>query len=541
MTWSSKAVGRTVGLAVGAAALLSAGSPVRLSAQTVDTIIIVNRNIFDPQEEALSFIARLANRLHVRTRAGIIRRTLLINPGEPYDSARIAESERALRNLHVFSRVRIDTTRLDGRLALRVATTDGWSTKPQLGYTSAGGDVTWLAGVVEDNLFGTATSLVAVYNHTPDRNIFNLGYSSPHFFSRRTHLQLVYNDKSDGRQGTWLFGVPFYETAAPRAVLVGGEAASERVLLFKDGVPDSTRDAARAPKGVTERHALSFALTAGFAPRATTRDYVRLWLGGQWRREDFDSSGSASFPRSMFGTVGAGMDVGHVRFQVLERLNSYARREDVDVSQLFHIGVWAAPSAWGYPSGGAGVGPEVAAQVAAPWASGFAALRVAGNGVFTSGAPDSGRAAVAFTIASQDLPPHTLILHVEAARLRRPKFGDEFDLWTTKNGPRVWGIHQFSGTQMLWVAFEDRALVADDAWGLVGIGVAPFVDYGGAWYPGRESARLGGDVGLSLRIGPTRAVRGDVAEIALGYRFWGKGFSAPPGRWGLTIRRGVVY
>ena len=498
---------------------------------TIDTIIIVNRNIFDLQEDASSFLARLANRLHVRTHAGIIRRTLLVNPGEPYDSARIAESERALRNLHVFSQVRIDTTRLDGRLALRVATTDGWSTKPQLGYTSAGGDVTWLAGVVEDNLLGTATQLVAVYNHTPDRNIFNLGYASPHFFSRRTQLQLSYNGKSDGKEGTWFLGAPFYETAARHALATDGEAADERVLVFKDA------DTA----AIVFRRALAVGVTAGWAPHATTRDFVRLSASGRWRREDFDSTDVDPFPRSVFGTVGAGLDVGHVRFQVLERFNSYARREDVDVSQLFHLGVWAAPRAWGYPDGAAGVGPEVSAQVAAPWAGGFATLRVAGNGVFTSGRPDSGQVSGAFTIASQDLAPHTVILHVEAARQRRPKFGEQFDLWNTRNGPRLWGIHQFSGTQMLWLAFEDRVLVADDAWGLMGIGVAPFVDYGGAWYAGVEPARLGGDVGLSLRIGPTRAVRGDVAEIAFGYRFWRNGFVRPPGRWGLTIRKGVAY
>ena len=234
MTWSNR-------LAVGAAgALLATGSPVRLSAQspatTIDTIIVVNRNVFDLQEgDAPGFIARLANRLHARTRAGVIRGTLLVNPGDRYDSARVAESERALRNLSVFSRVRIDTTRLDGRLALRVATTDGWSTKPQLGYSSAGGDVSWLAGLVEDNLLGTATSLAAVYNRTPDRGVFSLGYLNPHFFSRRVHLQGLYKGKTDGKQGTWLFGVPFYETAARRALTVVGEAASERILVFRDG------------------------------------------------------------------------------------------------------------------------------------------------------------------------------------------------------------------------------------------------------------------------------------------------------------------
>ena len=82
-----------------------------------------------------------------------------------------------------------------------------------------------------------------------------------------------------------------------------------------------------------------------------------------------------------------------------------------------------------------------------------------------------------------------------------------------------------------------RLLVADDVWGLMGVGVAPFLDYGGAWYAD-EPARLGGAVGLSLRIGPTRAVRGDVAEFAVGYRF-GKGFTGS--RWGFAVRKGIRY
>src|SRR6266540_3783901 len=223
LTWSSRAIGVVL-------ALLAARPPGRLSAQvpapTIDTIIVVSRNVFDFSDEAPGFLARLANRLHVTTRPGVVRRALLVNPGDRYDSARVAESERALRNLHVFSRVRIDTTRLDGRLALRVATTDGWSTKPQLGYSSAGGDVTWLAGMVEDNLLGTATSLTAVYNKTPDRSIFDLGYVSPHFFSRRAQLQAGYKDKSDGTTGTWVLGVPFYATATRRAGATRGSGSA---------------------------------------------------------------------------------------------------------------------------------------------------------------------------------------------------------------------------------------------------------------------------------------------------------------------------
>ncbi len=48
----------------------------------------------------------------------------------------------------------------------------------------------------------------------------------------------------------------------------------------------------------------------------------------------------------------------------------------------------------------------------------------------------------------------------------------------------------------------------------------------------------GRDAGLSLRLGPTRAVRGDVAEFAVGYRF-GEGFAGS--RWAVAVRRGIVF
>src|SRR5207244_2286040 len=64
-------------------------------------------------------------------------------------------------------------------------------------------------------------------------------------------------------------------------------------------------------------------------------------------------------------------------------------------------GVWAAPRAWGYPSAQAGIGPEVSAQFAAPWRSGFAVLQAGANGVLTTGLPDSGRVGGALAVARQ--------------------------------------------------------------------------------------------------------------------------------------------
>src|SRR5262245_66524574 len=81
---------------------------------------------------------------------------------------------------------------------------------------------------------------------------------------------------------------------------------------------------------------------------------------------------------------------------------------------------------------------------------------------------------------------------------------------------------------------EDRILLADQLWGVVGVGLAPYVEYGGAWYGGQEAARLAGDVGLALRTGSPRSVRGDVGGFALSYRY--RRFARGP--WALTGRKG---
>jgi hypothetical protein len=496
--------------AVGLVALLLAASP-----QTIDTIVVDNRNIFDHANDGPGLVARLANAVHIRTRAAVIRRSLLVSPGDPYDSARVAESERALRALGVFRFVRVDTTRLGagGPLALRVVTADGWSSKPQANYSTAGGDETWAVGFVEENFLGTASQLGASYGRTPDRRRLEFQYVNPHFFLPRATLFLRYGNLSDGKKGAWQVGVPFYQIAARRALVAYGESAREHVLMFSTGALDS----------IVQRRALRVGVTGGVALHATSRDYVRLWLGAEWRREDFARDDSTipppvPFPRSTFLTGRGGFEIGHARFRVLEHFNSYARREDVDLSQTLRFGT-VVESRIGY---------EINGQVSAVWRGGFAVL----HGEATE--LDSTRIRGRLTIVSQNLPRQTLIAHVEGGGLRRPKPGAEFDPWLDQRGPRLFGAHAFTGTRMTWLAFEDRILVAEDLWGMVGVGIAPFVDYGGAWY-GNEAARLGGDAGLALRFGPTRAVRGDAGELAVGYRF-GVGTG-----WAIALRRGFRF
>lgn len=505
-----------------------AARPQGMAGQTVDTVIVENASVFEDTDSV--WYARVANLLHIRTRPWLVRRTLLVRAGEPYDSARVAESERLLRTLGVFRRVVLDTLRLrDGRLAVRAATGDGWSTKPDVGFSFGGGDGTWSVGLVEENFLGTATLAALSYRSTPDRTSLDLSYKNPHLFGRGAPLEALYSALSDGTFGAWHLGLPFTWTGARRSLETDGTAADRLLLVYRDGVLDRTY----------QQDLLRFAVRGGVALTATSRDYTRLWFGLEGRREDYALAPVAGQPYSAFLTAGLGVELGHVRFRVMQHFNAYSRGEDVDLSQILRLGVWAAPQAWGYPGDRAGVAPEARAQLASRWRSGFARLQLTARAVYvpTAGAVDSGRVRGNLTLVSGGLPRQTWIVFAEGGLARRPAPNGEFDLWLEGRGPRGFPAHAFTGTRMAWGTIENRILVIEELWGLMGVGLAPFVDWGGAWYDD-EPSRFGVTTGLSLRLGSTRSTQGGAGEFALGYRF-GEGFSG--GGWALAIRRAFEF
>jgi hypothetical protein len=408
---------------------------------------------------------------------------------------------------------------------VRVRTADGWSTRPQGGFSTSAGSVTWNAGLVEKNLLGTANSVQALYAKDPDRSSWALLLHSPGLALRRANLDLWLFDLSDGRAAAWAYGVPFYETAARAALVTSGEAGTTRVLTYRDG---ALADSAR-------RRVLRFAVSGGVALHASEEGYTRLTAFAQVRREEFGVFGAPPGPDSLTVAAGLGLELGRSRYRTAESLDQYDRPEDVDISRRLWLGVWAAPRAFGYRAGRAGLGPQVSAQWGSGWRDGFAWVRLSADGVLGASGLDSGRVEGALTVASQRLPRQTLVAHAEGGLAGGVAPGTEFDLWLYQNGPRAFGAHAFTGTRRWWVVGEDRVLLARNFLGLVGLGIAPFAEWGGAWYAG-ERPRAGGDVGLALRLGATRSTRGEVTEIALANRF-GQGFTG--GRWALVIRQAV--
>jgi hypothetical protein len=512
--------------------------PLRLSGQTpgdslppdpnmiVRTVRLERRDIFDPSER--SWFARLANGLHIVTRPAVINRELLFEPGQPYDSARVAESERNLRSMGIFRRVQIDSVRTpDGRLALHVLARDGWSTQADWRFRSTGGEVAFTIGLVENNLLGTASTAAVRYRKDPDRSTVAMSFRRPRLFAGKVGLGAAYENKSDGHTAGLALEQPFFSLTSTRAFRFEAETREERVLQFRSGLDVATDTLSR-------RYSLVRA-SAAKALQASSRGYTRLGFVAQVRRDDFiPESSTDTFPKTVTGAVGAYMVFNKARFIVTSGFAGFSREEDVDLGSTLRVGLSAAPQLFGYERNG--IGPELAGRVGARIPGGFGFLDAVANGLFTSAGLDSGSVQIAATTVIQPGPRHMAVLHAEAGWLEDPLPGEEFDLGLG-SGPRAFGSHAFTGDRSVFVSAEYRYTIDNDLFRLVGLGVAGFVDYGGAWYAG-DPRRTGWDAGVGLRLGASRASDTDALRFDLAHRFAN---DVEQGGWVVTVGKGFAF
>ena len=511
--------------------------PLRLSAQapadsgvTPDPRRIVGvtldrRDIFDPNERGL--LARLGNALHIETRAATIRRELLFRPGEPYDSARVAESERNLRALAVFRRVRIDSVRTDSGLVMRVLTKDGWSTKADWRFRSAGGDVAFTIGLVEDNLLGTASSAAVRYRKTPDRSTVTLGFRRPRLFAGKVGIALLYEDRSDGRVDAVAVEQPFFSLRSAYGFRVEAEDHDERVLRFFGG--------SNVAGDTLQRRFTLVQSSVAWALRASSLGFLRFGVQGQVRRDDFlPETSTEPFPKTVTGALGPYLTWNRASFLVTRGVAGFAREEDVDLGFTLRIGALAAPRVFGYDHNG--IGPQLTARLGVRVPGWFGYLEALGGGLYSSSGLDSGTVQLAATAVLQPGMHQVGILHIDAGWQERPFPGEEFDLGLGL-GPRAFRSHAFTGDRSIFATAEYRVTVVDDFLGMIGLGLAGFVDHGGAWYAG-EPRRTGWDAGVGLRMGASRSTDTDALRFDLARRF---GNDAQGAGWVVTVGKGFVF
>lgn len=515
-------------LSVAAPRLVAQQAGDSAAAPVIEHVTITRYSIFDPNE-ATYWLLRLVNRLHIPTREYVVRRELLFAPGDRYDSILVAETDRNLRGLGVFRDVVIDTATTDSGLVASVVTRDGWSTRPDFRFRSTGGSVAYTLALIEDNLLGTASQASLLYRKNPDRTTTTLAFRQPRLIAGRVGLTSRWDNRSDGDRVYAAIGEQFFSTESRRSWGVTGETRNERILRFTEGEALPTDSVFR------EYRYLRF--DAARAISASPRGYLRVGLMGQLRSDNVltgvlpvDTTGGGFTS----GAVGAWLEWRRTRYEPITGYRAQGRPESVDLSPVARLGLWVAPRAFGYSR--SVLAPDLWLQLGTRFPGGFALASGVANGAFSSAGLDSGSAQVGATVALLPGDRHLVVVHGAAGVIKNPVPGTEFDLGLGA-GPRGFREHAFTGDRMYFGTAEYRYALANDFARVVDVGVAAFVDVGGAWYAG-SPRRTGWDAGIGLRLGASRAPDLDANRIDLVYR---SGNDREPSGWLVVVAKGFAF
>lgn len=493
-------------------------------------ITVRNFSIFDSADSG--WFARAINALHVTTREPLIRRELLFHSGERYDSARIAESERNLRALRVFRAVEIDSVTSDSGAVIRVTTHDGWTTRPDFRFRSTGGSVVYTLALIEDNLLGTLTQTQLLYQKDPDRSSTVVRLSRGRLIGGKVSGTLYYANRSDGKLGYAQFMLPYFETASPFSAAVTFDDRRARILQYRYGTLP-------AHDTVQNRYVLG-RVDFSRAIRASSFGYLRAGVAVQVRRDDYvadrDYTVTGFGSASVTGAIGAFIEASHVRRPKVTGYQTLGHQEDLDLSSVVRLSLFAAPGALGYDHDHSGVAPSIGVHTGVQFRGGFAYADGFAGGTYTATGLDSGQVFVSGTVALIPSPRHLLVLHGEAGALRRPLPGTEFDLGLGA-GPRAFGQHSFTGDREFFATAEYRYTVSPELLKVVGVGLAAFADHGGAWWSG-EARRTGWDAGIGLRLAASRAPDLETNRIDFAWRGAQPGL---PGGWVVAVSKGFVF
>ena len=195
-----------------AVAGLPSAAELEAAGAIIGRVIIEKQNVFDTSKPGENkSIFRLANRWHIVTRDSVIEQQLLFRSGDIYSQRLLEESERLLRQNNYLYDAKITPIRYeDGVVDIRVWTRDLWTLMPGLSVSRTGGENRTRVELSEQNLLGLGVRLRVSYTENVDRDSTSFTYSDKNLGNSWTSAFFKYSDSSDG--GTTQFNLirPFF-------------------------------------------------------------------------------------------------------------------------------------------------------------------------------------------------------------------------------------------------------------------------------------------------------------------------------------------
>lgn len=197
------------------------------------------------------------NLFHVRTREEVIRREVLLEPGELYSSALAEETARNLRKLNIFSAVRVVPVKGEapGTVSLLIITKDIWSLRVSQDFEVVGSFIRYLRlQGTEANFLGLNQRLAIDFLLRPDTVSLGQTYINRRVAGSRWYFgetaSVIFGRESgqpEGTRGAVVVQRPLYSLSTPWSVSTSASwnVATTRVyrgtevwqLPYPDGEP----------------------------------------------------------------------------------------------------------------------------------------------------------------------------------------------------------------------------------------------------------------------------------------------------------------
>jgi outer membrane protein assembly factor BamA len=480
----------------------------------IGEIRVVTDNIFDlddPKENNALF--RLANTLHIRTRPGVIERSLLFRSGEPLSVRLIEESERLLRGNRYIYDVSIRPVALhDGVVDIEVRTRDTWTLDPGLHFSRSGGANSSGLSLQEYNFLGTGVAIGISRTSNVDRSGTEFNVSNDHAFDGWTEISYAIADLDDGSRQAVKVARPFYalDTRWAAGVSAGKFDRIDSIYNGGDivGQYRHKQDSAEAFGG------WSPGLTEGWTRRYT--------LGLSYQDDAYavepDRTAPPSIPddQTLVGPF--------LRYEVIEdSFEKFKNRNLIERTEYFLTGFHTRLQV-GYAFTGLGSTRDLwlySANVGNGYEfSGDHNLQLSAS---LSGQYGDGQAERQLVSGSsryyRPQGPRTLFYAAASAEaIRNPEIGDLL-LIGGDSGLRGYPLRYQSGERRVLLTFEERVYTDWYPFRLFRVGGAVFFDVGRAWGGEIQNTANPGwlsDVGFGLRLLSARSAFGNIlhADVA---------------------------
>jgi len=471
----------------------------------VGDITIIAGDIFTlSSDKEHNFLHRAANKLHITSKAPIIRQQLLFAPKEHFSLDKLQESERLLRKNRYIKDAQIRPTQLCGQAVdILVNTQDNWTLTPGLSLGSSGGKSRSGISLQEHNLFGLGKSIALKYKKNSERNSTLLAYKDSHLFGSRKQLSASLQDNSDGKGYKLDLNQPFYAIDSQYSWGVKTSSIKQQRSFYHQG-------------DVIRKTGEKKAAHSAFYGWKNDSPNTRFKVGWTYNKNSYFKTETDPHNAPSITESYPWFEVENYTQRYIKKTNfrSMDKTEDIELGQRLSVKFGLLSTQFGSDDNYLRLSSKVSKGIEINQHH-LSFLEFETSSYLGKGKLKGSRVNAKGEWYTFDKTGNNLYFGAKASVASHLLYGEQTVLGG-ETGLRGYPLGYQTGNKSLLLTAEKRFHFNWYPLHIAKFGAVAFADIGSAWGKGNK-AKLLGDVGMGLRIVPTRSSSNKIFHLDLSF------------------------